>query len=167
MVSAICELYKKLVETGKLNELCYLNNYFNDNLCDNYNLQRKWGSDTKTKAIERESKNIMWVWERKLSQKLSKNGHTNIISQIKLECYDLCWLLCVNNNQTQKYVSVFLLVFNFFFLNHYYKIPPFITFIFAFNSTFEVLRKPPVIIGKNLIIHLYFVFLIALLWKRY
>jgi hypothetical protein len=40
-------------------------------------LQRKWGIGTKTKAIERESKNIMWVWERKLSQKLSKNGCSN------------------------------------------------------------------------------------------
>jgi len=31
-------------------------------------LQRKRGIDTKTKVIERKSKNIMWVWERKLSQ---------------------------------------------------------------------------------------------------
>jgi len=35
-------------------------------------LQRKWDIDTKTKAIERGSKKIIWVWERKLSQKLSK-----------------------------------------------------------------------------------------------
>ena len=31
-------------------------------------------------------KKIMWVWERKLSQKLSKNGCTNIIS-LKEKCY--------------------------------------------------------------------------------
>ena len=26
------------------------------------NLQRKWGIDTKIKAIKRESKSIMWLW---------------------------------------------------------------------------------------------------------
>jgi hypothetical protein len=35
-------------------------------------LQRKWDIYTKNKAIERGSKKIIWVWERKLSQKLSK-----------------------------------------------------------------------------------------------
>jgi len=63
-------------------KMCYLKNHFNDNLWDNYNLQRKWGIDTKTKAIERKNKNLMWIWERKLSQKLLKNSCTNNISQI-------------------------------------------------------------------------------------
>jgi len=46
-------------------------------------LQRKWGIDTKTKTIERESKNIMWVKKKKLSYKLSKNVCLNIISLVK------------------------------------------------------------------------------------
>ena len=44
--------------------------------------KRKVDSDTETKAIERESKNVMWVWKRKLSQKLLENCSTNIISLI-------------------------------------------------------------------------------------
>jgi len=44
------------------------------------NLQRKVGIGTRTKTVERESKNIIWVWKRKLSQKVSKNGWQNIIS---------------------------------------------------------------------------------------
>jgi len=39
-------------------------------------LQRKRGIDTKIKTIEREIKNIMRVWEKKLS----KNDCTNFIS---------------------------------------------------------------------------------------
>jgi len=43
-------------------------------------LQRKRVIDTKIKAIKRESKNIMWVWKKKLSQKLSKRWLFKYIS---------------------------------------------------------------------------------------
>jgi len=47
-----------------------------DNLLDNQIIQRNSGSNTKIKAIERESRRTMWVWKRKLS----KNVCSNIIS---------------------------------------------------------------------------------------
>ena len=44
------------------------------------NLQRKLDIDAETEVIERESKNMMWVWKRKLSQKLLQNDYINIVS---------------------------------------------------------------------------------------
>ena len=54
-----------------------------DNLLDNQILQRSLGSDTKIKAIERESRLIMWVWEIKLS----KNCCSNIISLMGIDSF--------------------------------------------------------------------------------
>ena len=74
-------------------------------------LQRKWSIDTKIKAIKRESKNIIWIWERKLLQKLSKNGCSNIISYV--------WI-CVRGSWTwqweQHTVFVRLVGFMIFFV---------------------------------------------------
>jgi len=79
----ICEYIK--ISRGMLFEQPFVGH-----LMDNKNIQRNLGSDTKNKAIERESKNTMWVWERKLS----KIGCLNIISQISntliLKLISLC-----------------------------------------------------------------------------
>jgi len=50
------------------------------------NIERNVYLDTKTKAVERENKNIMSVWERGLSQKLWENGCTNIIFLNETKC---------------------------------------------------------------------------------
>jgi len=38
-----------------------------------FRLQRKIDINTKIQTIEKESKNIMWVWEKKLSQIICRN----------------------------------------------------------------------------------------------
>jgi len=60
-----------------------------DNLLDNQIIQRNLGSGTKIKGMERESRRTMWVRERKLLQKLLKNGGSNIISHF-IFCYTNC-----------------------------------------------------------------------------
>jgi hypothetical protein len=64
-----------------------------DNLLDNQIIQINLGRGTKIKAIEKESRNTMWVWEKKLSQTLSKNGCLNIISQLKIPSFQNCVIL--------------------------------------------------------------------------
>jgi len=59
-----------------------MKNYLCDNFMTTINLERNVHIDRKIKIIEWENKNITWVWEKKLSQKLSKCGCTNIISQL-------------------------------------------------------------------------------------
>ena len=40
--------------------MCYLNNYFGDNFCDNHQfIKKKVDIDTKIKTTKRESKNIL------------------------------------------------------------------------------------------------------------
>lgn len=63
--------------------MCYLNNYLNHNLRDDYKFTKKkkkknWHRNQNNR--EKENKNITWIWNKNLSQKLFKNSYTNIIS---------------------------------------------------------------------------------------
>ena len=69
------------------------------------NLQRKVDSDTKTKVIEKESKKIMWVWEIKLSYRLSQNRCQNIIS-----LFEITWSILQNHIVVEAIMHDFLVM---------------------------------------------------------